>query len=43
MYLPLDYTLGLKSGCIFVTVKILKVDTASFHNQNPQTYNRKFL
>lgn len=35
-HLPLDYTSGLKSGCIFVTVKILKVGTtALFQNQQP--------
>lgn len=32
-YLPLVYTLGLKYWCIFVTVKITKVGTTFFQNQ----------
>lgn len=43
MYLPLDYTLGLKSGCIFVTVKILKVGTALLQNQEPPNKSQKIF
>lgn len=42
-YLPLDYTLGLKSGCIFVTVKILKVGTALFQNQQSPNKSQKIF
>lgn len=38
-----DYTLGLKSGCIFVTVKIWKVGTALHQNEQPPNKSQKIF